>query len=153
MAEILLTRGKRTDNGKWVEGYYVHLHDDKGHESHRIYTSYAESDCGEFYPDWYEVAPKTVGQYTGLTDKNGKKIFEGDICTYPDGYVDYAGDGVETLSIGVVTWDSKQPSFYITENIGVEWEEIWDSLDEITVIGNIHDNPDLLKESEGGENG
>ena len=92
----------------------------------------------------YEVIPSTIEQYTGLTDKNGVRIFEGDICTYPDGYVDHAGDGVETFSVGVVTWDNKHPSFYLSNNIGVEWDEIWDSVDEITVIGNIHDNPELL---------
>ena len=151
MCEILF-RGKREDSGEWV---YGDLLQDKDLDVYMIeYFDYYSSDTGlERGYHQHVIIHETIGQYTGLTDKNGKKIFEGDICTYPDGYVDYAGDGVETLSIGVVTWDSKQPSFYITENIGVEWEEIWDSLDEITVIGNIHDNPDLLKESEGGENG
>lgn len=61
MNDSLLSKGKRTDNGKWVEGFYVHLHDGRGHESHRIYSGYAESDCGEFYLDFFEVDPDTVG--------------------------------------------------------------------------------------------
>ena len=126
MREILF-RGKDIISGEWITGFLVD---------------------GQHIGCWVEsnpVRPETVGQFTGLTDKNGKKIFEGDICTYPDGWVDYAGDGVETFSVGVVAWDEKNPSFYLTNNIGVEWDEIWDAVDEITVIGNIHDNPELLE--------
>lgn len=57
---MLIFKGVRTDNDEEIEGYYVRLHDHKGNVSHRIYTGYAESDCGDFYPDWFEVDPKTV---------------------------------------------------------------------------------------------
>ena len=70
-------KGKRVDTGEWITGYYVFLHDDKGNSSHRIYTGYAESDCGDFYPDWFEVEPGTVGQHTGKEDKYGNPIFNG----------------------------------------------------------------------------
>lgn len=56
----LLSRGKRLDTGEWVEGYFVHLDSERGLQSNRIYTGYAETDCGDFFPDWWEVDPDTV---------------------------------------------------------------------------------------------
>lgn len=79
MEHEFLSRGKRLDNDEWIEGFYARLHDDKGHESVRIYTGYAESDCGELYPDWFDVDPATAGRYTGMTGEGDAKIFEGDI--------------------------------------------------------------------------
>lgn len=137
MREILF-RGKRCDNDMWVEGFYCCLYDSKGNESCRIYTGYAETDCGDFYPDWFEVDPETVGQYTGLKDKNGKKIFEGDIVRYGD-------------TVHKVVFEQRND----TAHFGLVYSDIetlpfdyYQDLKQIEIIGNIHDNPELLEGDE-----
>ena len=122
MREILF-RGKRIDNGEWVYGDYWHLPEK---------NFYCISDK-EFNR---KVTPETVGQYTGLTDKNGKKIFEGDIVVVPlsgkpaKGIVEY----FKTDICGFTVITQPQYSNYVLQkNYAYE------------VIGNIHDNPELLE--------
>ena len=125
MREILF-RGKDVETDDWVKGQYARLFSDKGNRFHRIYPGYAESDCGDLYPDWYEVDPKTVGQFTGMTDKNGRQIFEGDVLALRAGrpHIVKFEDG----------------SFVLT-GTAVPIRHA----DKFEVIGNIHDNPELLE--------
>lgn len=135
----ILFRGKRLDNGEWIEGFYVHLRDGKGNESHRIYTGYAETDCGDFYPDWFEVDPTTVSRHTGLADKNSVKLFEGDILEshYDDGCP-------EDVTIEIIVWSENGWGLEIP---GGDVAPVLDDgeFPHSEVIGNVHDNPQLLE--------
>ena len=132
MREILF-RGKRTDNGEWIEGFYYQRQNPLTINGLPIYHGIAD-----FAPFGAEVIPETVGQYTGLSDRNGIKIFEGDIVSFERvnalGYI--------TARIGEVKYYDKLPIFYIFATTGDAWD--WCDCENIKVIGNIHDNPDLL---------
>ena len=131
-----LFHGKRKDTGEWVEGYYCAFNG----VSHRIYTGYAETDCGEFYPDYYEVIPETVGQYAVATDKNSTKIFEGDICKVTM----FTCEGEDKHYLCEVCFDCG--SFVFRERSGFDIlpVDIYDFETDVEVIGNIYDNPELI---------
>ena len=140
MREILF-RGKRTDNGEWIYGNYCYaeLIDKSGYEE-LIIEQAADGEARR-------VIPETIGQYTGLTDKNGKRIFEGDIVKTKKYGKIIGHSNVNGFDIFVVIYE---PAMFRLENThrafnlvgkcgkGIDYE----------VIGNIHDNPELLK---GGE--
>ena len=148
MREILF-RGKRTDNGEWVEGYlYEHepplqciVSKDYIPEPSRWYiikTAFADWNMPR-QVEFIEIDPDTVGQFTGLLDKNGKRIFEGDVLRWvgPDGevgkvYVVFAGGVFALQSVECPLAD---PDLFADFEIGEQTLE---------VIGNIHDNPELL---------
>lgn len=121
MREILF-RGKRLDNGLWIEGCF------------RQYLNGRAGICCRKIQHLFLVDPATVGQYTGLKDKNGQRIFEGDIVHMKGGCV--SGFGVVEFrngSFGIA--DEKRKRFYFLDDHYV-----------CRVEGNIHDNPELLKE-------
>ena len=148
-------RGKRTDNGEWVEGFYYKMNE----------TTYAFAEDYERNPvpthcyilfeqmtDWgmknklyqAEVVLETVCQYTGLTDKDGRKIFDGDIVRVID------NSSERYVGIGNVSFE--EGAWYI--NGGLQERIYWldDFIDyEFEVIGNVFDNPELLDNGGGPE--
>ena len=122
MREILF-RGKRLDNGEWIQGDIVQF------PVHGVVIIEQEPS----YKD-AEVDSDTVGQFTGLTDKNGTKIFEGDIVDcleyYGEVYYDHEG------------------CFDLRDNTSEMCGGFIGSYNSLKVVGNIHDNPELLEVKE-----
>ena len=142
MNERFLSRGKRKDNGEWVDGNLVYTRTTTLGVVTEIYTLEMR----------YEVIPKIVGQCTGLKDKNGKLIFEGDIVEADGyiffvnfgkcggvankvdyGYIGYYLDGYDEITKKALSYGLRDDICYFTN---------------IEVIGNIHDNPELLQRSD-----
>ena len=135
--------GKIIKNPKWIYGYvdlgYMHdckaplISDEKGNKT-------------------YKCQYETIGQFAGLTDKNGKKIFEGDIVKYGV----HSKIGVVTFGVGsfdsgiyiYIGWHVREPDGSVDMNELYAYDEY----SQIEVLGNIHDNPELLKEDTYEEN-
>ena len=129
MREILF-RGKRLDNGAWETGSLVIVRMD----CHDAQYYIADKMTGYHTP----VDPSTVGQYTGLKDKNGKRIFEGDVAKVLQGKdKDIAYVGFEN---GAFMLYPKTGNIY-ERTLWEYWYNDWD----VEVIGNITDNPELLE--------
>ena len=147
MREIVF-RGKCIDNGEWVEGNYGYFKAVNGEEKfHHITTENGKA---------FRVIPETVGQYTGLTDKNGTKIFEGDILKgvqYPyfsDGEYNYFAEVVwfdNCPAFGIYTFKNPKAKVKGISTGNKDYMEDWDP-DDWEVIGNINDNPELLEVEE-----
>ena len=123
MREILF-RGKRLGDGEWVDGS---LFIDEKKDKHEILVGYVNYRVG------WEVDPKTVGQFTGLTDKNGKRIFEGDILRY-DRYR-YS----VIFEEGAFNCDG-----FLDNSMDCPYCAFSQGTYHFEVIGNIHDNPELM---------
>ena len=125
-------RGQKCSDGKWVYGYYIESKTSwRGHKPHKSWIVSGAISNGGFFNilGRYAVKDDTVGQFTGLLDKNGKKIFEGDV-----------------IKCGL--------SLYVCEFIegGFEFRDLSDGklvlkaiVNNSCIIGNIHDNPELIK--------
>ena len=136
MREILF-RGKRTDCDAWVEGDLLQI---KYYNKPIIECKIMpQTPVSSAYP----VLPETVGQYTGLTDRNGKRIFEGDICRFKR---------FNDIYIGKIVFNVKTASFIMWYQpiVGAYGEKATQKMllsvcDNIEVVGNIHGNPELME--------
>lgn len=140
MREILF-RGKRLDNGEWVEGDLLRakLYSDDA-EHYFIFTDAEAFPANEFI-GYAEVLPETIGQYTGLTDKNGKRVFEGDIVQVCSHWWSTSKLRYEQKSI------TRQVEYREAEGRFVGINGL--NLISREVIGNIYDNPELLRGADG----
>lgn len=143
MREILF-RGKKYktsvfDKTDWVYGSLI---DSGNHEQVTIYPWYNGASTMSVrqlvYARMEAVKPETVGQYTGIHDKNGKSIFEGDICR-----------NTKTNEIVSVNWHGTMAGYVWSKRKEnnkslYDFGELFRAFDKYEVIGNIHDNPELL---------
>lgn len=129
MREILF-RGKRVDNGEWATGFYTCFNE----KEHRIYSGYAETDCGDYYPESFTVLPETVGQYTGFMALNGK-VFEHDVVT-----AKFKSNGARFNF--VVKYDNQKGGYIFDNGIA---RILFERIRSVRVLGNIHDNPELME--------
>ena len=135
MREILF-RGKKKINDEWIYGYYFQKQNVYAEDGNPI-----EHCISDLPPFGAEIIPETVGQYTGLTDKSGTKIFEGDIVKIP------LFVNCKEPKVAVVVWNKLYANFGLeAKNVKTDFYYYFGG--EIEIIGNIHDNPELLK---GGE--
>lgn len=148
MAREICFRGKSKSTGEWVEGYYVG-------DNTIIPFNEVVYDLGFIDTSpCHDCYPGSIGQFTGLYDKNGKEIYEGDILRgneYPfncDGVDNYFAEIVWADNVcGFYRLTHKKPNSTVRGISHGNWEQLdEDDIKSFEVIGNIHDNPELLKD-------
>lgn len=137
-------RGKRIDNGEWVYGYY--FIEERDIEDGIIWRDIPQIQqrYGDHF-QYFDVDLATVGQYTGLKDKNGKEIYEGDIVEAKDPYKYNSKEIFYTCEV-VFTEGAAFMLKHTYENwgtVGIRYFGLRDM--ELEVIGNIYENPELLE--------
>ena len=119
----------------WVEGSYHHQTDYYGESCDKHYIIDGTETDMEGYGEHYEIDPETICQYTGLKDKNGKRIWENDIVKHE-----------VSDTIGTVKWYQEDYVGWCVDDIVIDEQQFTDEMwNECEVIGNIFDNPELLK--------
>lgn len=124
-----LFRGKRVDNGEWVEGYFIQTL--IGGKEVSIIVPKGAFDGMRISDKIYQIDPETVEQYIGHTDDSDTMIFEGDVVRIRSG----------ECWFGIYEIDTKKAIKSITDEICVHLGDF----ESVEIIGNIHDNPELLK--------
>ena len=134
MREILF-KAKRVDNGEWVEGYYIkathHWHEHGKHEDWIVIDTIQNGGWCNVRGK-YAIIPETLCEFTGLCDKNGNRIFEGDIISF--GLVKC----VVKYNVENGRYMLYEKGIYKRDGFNIDTMQLKD------VIGNIHDNPELL---------
>lgn len=131
-------------NGEWVKGFWIHGNLLIDNDKHFYIMPFENVDYDFGYLDackLFKVIYRTVCQYTGLKDKNGKKIFEGDIIDISD--CEYIPHWINETKIKV-QWDIERAGFDPFCEDAIDCRE-YVSADEVEVIGNIFENPELIE--------
>ena len=141
MREILF-KAKRIDNGEWIEGNHVYL--ENAHYIVPLHIEWNETEQRES-PMFIRVDRKTLCQYTEFEDENKNRIWENDIVSFIDCSSTESGY-VEHNCVGRIAWDCECACFRVSGTLSAE---SWEVLQDCVIIGNVFDNPELLRQDGG----